>query len=110
MTLLVLVGLIPFAALGILLGHLVSADSVGPAIGGLTALLAFLGGVWFPLGHPGVLLEIGQALPSYWLVQAAHVGTGGSGWGLHGWAVLAAWAAAASILGRRAYVRDTKRA
>jgi ABC-2 type transport system permease protein len=110
MTWLVLVGLIPFAALGILLGHLLSADSVGPALGGATALLAFLGGVWFPLGHGGVLHAIGQALPSYWLVQAAHVGTGGSGWGAHGWAVIAVWAAGATVLARRAYVRDTKRA
>jgi ABC-2 type transport system permease protein len=110
MTGLILVGLVPFAAIGILMGHLLTADSIGPALGGTTALLAFLGGVWFPLGHHGALHAIGQALPSYWLVQAAHVGTGGSGWGMHGWIVLAAWTAGATILARRAYVRDTKRA
>jgi ABC-2 type transport system permease protein len=109
MTGLILVGLIPFAALGILLGHLVSADSIGPALGGSTALLAFLGGVWFPLSGHGALHTIGQALPSYWLVQAAHVGNGGPGWGVHGLAVLAAWAVGATILARRAYVRDTAR-
>lgn len=110
MTWLILVGLIPFAALGILMGHLLTADSVGPALGGTTALLAFLGGVWFPLGNHGFLHVIGQLLPSYWLVQAAHVGLGGSGWGMHGWIVLAAWAIGATILARRAYVRDTKKA
>jgi ABC-2 type transport system permease protein len=50
MTGLILVGLMPFAALGILIGHLVSTDSVGPATGGGVSILAFLGGTWFP--HP----------------------------------------------------------
>jgi len=107
MTALILVGLVPFAALGVLLGHLVSAESIGPAVGGTTALLAFLGGVWFPLGTHGALHAIGQSLPSYWLVQAAHVGAGGSAWSAHGWLVVAVWAAAASILAGRAYARDT---
>ena len=49
MTGLMLVGLIPFAALGILIGHLLTPDSIGPAIGGGIAVLAFLGGVWFPI-------------------------------------------------------------
>ena len=49
MTGLILVGLAPFAALGILIGQLVTSDTVGPAIGGTTALLALLGGVWFPV-------------------------------------------------------------
>jgi ABC-2 type transport system permease protein len=110
MTGLILIGLIPFAALGILLGHLVSADSIGPALGGSTALFAFLGGVWFPLAHHGALHAIGQALPSYWLVQAARVGDGGPGWGIHAYVVLAAWAVGATMLARRAYVRDTTKA
>ena len=46
---LILVGLLPFAALGIVLGHLLTRDSIGPAIGGTTALLALLGGTWFPI-------------------------------------------------------------
>jgi ABC-2 type transport system permease protein len=109
MTWLILVGLIPFAALGIFIGHVVTQESIGPVIGGSTALLAFLGGVWFPLGH-GTLADIGQALPSYWLVQAAHVGVGGSGWSARGWAVMAVWTAGATVLARRAYVKDTKKA
>jgi ABC-2 type transport system permease protein len=40
---LLLIGLLPFAALGILLGHLLTVDSLGPAVGGLTALLSVLG-------------------------------------------------------------------
>ena len=76
---LLLVGLVPFAALGILIGHLVTVDSVGPAMGGITALLSLLGGVWFPITGHGALHDIAQALPSYWLVQASHVAIGGHG-------------------------------
>jgi ABC-2 type transport system permease protein len=108
MTGLMLVGLIPFAALGILVGHLFTADSIGPVIGGGVALLAILGGTWFPITG-GVMLDIAQALPSYWLVQASHVALGGASWGARGWLVVAAWTVAASLLAARAYRRDTKR-
>jgi ABC-2 type transport system permease protein len=63
MTGLILVGLIPFGALAILFGHLLTADAIGPAMGGLVAVLAVLGGVWFPLTN-GVLYHIGRALPT----------------------------------------------
>ena len=83
---LLLIGLIPLAALGILFGHLLTVDSIGPAIGGLTAILAFVSGTWFPLGH-GLLDSIAQCLPSYWLVQASHVALGAGGWPAKGWIV-----------------------
>ena len=70
MTVLILIGLIPFAVLGILLGHLLTVDSMGPALGGLTALFALLGGAWGPITSSGVLHRFAEALPSYWLVQA----------------------------------------
>jgi ABC-2 type transport system permease protein len=108
MTGLVLIGLAPFAALGILLGHLLTTDSVGPAIGGTTALFALLGGTWFPITG-GAMHKIAEALPSYWLVQASRVGLGGSGWGSTGWAVVAVWTVAATAIARRAYARDTQR-
>ncbi len=75
---LLLVGLLPFAALGIALGHLIGVDAVGPAVGGTTALLGFLGGVWFPI-NDGFLHAVAQALPSYWLTQASHLASGGAG-------------------------------
>ena len=43
MTGLILVGLLPFAALGIALGHLLNVDSIGPAMGGLTGWLVMAG-------------------------------------------------------------------
>jgi ABC-2 type transport system permease protein len=106
---LILVGLIPFAALGILMGHFVTVDSVGPAMGGITALLSLFGGVWFPISSGGALHDIAQALPSYWLVQASHVAIGGPGWGARGWIVMAIWTAVAARLAARAYRRDTTR-
>jgi ABC-2 type transport system permease protein len=106
---LMLVGLVPFAVMGIAIGHLVAADSIGPVIGGSTALLAFLGGTWFPITGNGTLHDIAQALPSYWLVQAGHVALGGSGWSERGWIVVAAWTAVMLVVAARAYRRDTRR-
>jgi ABC-2 type transport system permease protein len=110
MTWLMLVGLVPFAVMGILIGHLVPSDSIGPVMGGTTALFAFLGGTWFPITGDGVLHAIAEDLPSYWLVQASHVALGSGGWGSRGWIVVAAWTAAAAVAAARAYRRDTRRA
>jgi ABC-2 type transport system permease protein len=109
MTGLILVGLIPFAALGITLGHLLTPDAIGPAIGGGVSLLALLGGTWFPLGQTGFLRDLAQYLPSYWLVQAAHVALGGHPWTAMAWLVIAAWTVILSALAVRAYRRDTGR-
>ena len=108
MTGLILIGLVPFAALGIAAGHVLTADSVGPAMGGGVGLLAFLGGTWFPITS-GVLHDIAQALPSYWLVQASHVALGGKAWGVTGWLVMGGWAVVLGALAVLAYQRDTKR-
>lgn len=109
MTGLLLVGLLPFVALGIMLGHLLGVEAVGPTIGGLSGLLGFLGGVWFPLGD-GILRDVAQALPSFWLVQASHVAIGGAAWSVTGWLVVAAWTVALTVLAVQAYRRDTARA
>jgi ABC-2 type transport system permease protein len=109
MTGLMLVGLIPFAALGITLGHMLTPDSIGPAMGGGVSLFALLGGTWFPLPVHGFLHDLAQYIPSYWLVQASHVALGGAAWGGMGWAVIAAWTAVFSALAVRAYRRDTGR-
>jgi len=108
MTLLIVIGLIPFAALGVVLGHLATPDSIGPIMGGSTALLALLGGTWFPVTG-GVMQRIAELLPSYWLVQASHVALGGAGWGTKGWIVIAVWTVVLTVLARRFYRRDTKR-
>jgi ABC-2 type transport system permease protein len=108
MTGLILVGLVPFAAFGILVGHLLTADTIGPAAGGLVSLLALVSGTWFPLGA-GVVRDIAEFLPSYWLVQASHVPLGGSAWPAMGWIVVGAWSVVLIVLARAAYRRDTER-
>jgi ABC-2 type transport system permease protein len=108
MTGLIIVGLLPFAGLGIVFGHLLTPDSIGPAMGGVTALFALLGGTWFPISG-AVMTKIGEALPSYWLVQAGHVALGGKGWTTTGWVVVVVWTVGAAVAARWAYRRDTKR-
>lgn len=108
MTGLILVGLVPFAALGVLIGHLMTVDSIGPVMGGVASLLALLGGTWFPI-DAGFMYDLARCLPSYWLVQASHVSIGGGGWGVQGWLVIAAWSLVLSLLAARAYRADTRR-
>jgi ABC-2 type transport system permease protein len=108
MTGLLLVGLVPFACLGIMLGHLLTADSVGPAIGGLMAVFALLGGSWGPLVTRGVLLDVVKCIPSYWLVQA-RAALGGQEWPAQGWIVVASWTAVLGFLAAGVYQRDTTR-
>lgn len=109
MTGLILVGLVPFGALGIALGHMLTPDSIGPAMGGGVSLFGLLGGTWFPLGNHGFLHDVAQYIPSYWLVQASHVAAGGNAWTATAWLVVAAWTAVFAALAVRAYRRDTGR-
>lgn len=111
MTFLVIVALIPFAALGIGAGHLLKDDAAGPAMGGSVSLFAFLGGTWFPITGGGFFVGFCQLLPSYWLVQAGHIGLGASNpWSFKAWAVIGAWAVAGIVFAAWAYRRDTHRA
>jgi ABC-2 type transport system permease protein len=111
MTALVLVALAPFAALGVGLGHLLSDDAAGPAMGGGVSLFAFLGGTWFPISGSGLFGQFCQLLPSYWLVRAGNVGLGaGNPWGVKAWVVVVVWLVAASVFAMWAYRRDTARA
>lgn len=109
MTVLILLGLVPFAAMGALLGHILNVDATGPAMGGLSFFFGFLGGQWFPLPESGVLTDVARCIPSYWLTQAAHVGVGETAWGVQAWLVLIVWTAVASWLAMLVYRRDTAR-
>jgi ABC-2 type transport system permease protein len=112
MTALVLIALVPFAALGIAGGHLLNEDAAGAGLGGIVSLFAFLGGTWFPITGGGGFQQFCELLPSFWLVRAGQVGLGGSGnpWGTEGWVVLAAWSAVCAAFAVWAFRRDTKRA
>jgi ABC-2 type transport system permease protein len=108
MTALIVVGLLPFAALGVFIGHLVNTDAVGPLMGGLVSILAFVSGAWFAITS-GFLYTFGQFLPSWWLVQARNVALDGHGWSTRGWVTVAAWTAILSVGAAWAYRRDTGR-
>jgi ABC-2 type transport system permease protein len=107
---LVAVGLIPFAALGIFVGHMFTPDSIGPVLGGGVSILAFLGGAWGPIGGThGFMHDVSIATPTYWLVQAGHTLVGQQAWDGTGWLVVGIWTAVLAVLAARAYQRDTKR-
>ena len=108
MTALVAIGLVPFAVLGIFLGHVFSADTMGPVMGGGTGLLALVGGFWFPITS-GFLADAGQFLPSWWLVQADRVALGGGSWPLKGWLIVLGWTVVLTLAAARAYRRDQAR-
>ena len=108
MTGLILVALLPLAALGITVGHLMNVDSIGPLTGGLVAILAFLSGTWFPLTH-GFLYDVGQYLPGFWIVQASHIALHGHAWSAEGWVVIGVWTVVLVVAARVAYRRDTQR-
>lgn len=106
---LILVALAPFAALGIAIGHVLNPDSVGPVIGGGTALLAFVGGAWFPIPDHGFLHGVALGDPAYWLVRAGRVAVGEQPWGATGWAVIAGWSVVLTVLAVQLYRRDSGR-
>ncbi|HEY1517839.1 MAG TPA: hypothetical protein VGF91_15555 [Solirubrobacteraceae bacterium] len=107
---LMLVGLVPIAVLGILLGHVVTPDSLAPAVGGTLMLLALLGGAYgFLLAKSGALFDLIKALPSYWLVQAGKTALGGGAWPAEGWIVIVAWTLVLTPLAVLAHKRAASR-
>ncbi|GAB2470852.1 ABC transporter permease [Jatrophihabitans fulvus] len=107
---LVLVALVPFAAIGIMLGHLIRSDSMGPVIGGGMSLFSLLGGAYFPIGQGGGFMhEFVRLIPSFWLVQAGKTGVGGESWTPEAWIVVAAWTVVFGVGAAWAYRRDTAR-
>ena len=108
MTVLIAIALMPFAALGIFLGHLLNVDAIGPATGGTVSLLAFISGTWFPVTS-GILHAIGRFVPSYWLVQAARLPLHGQAWGAFGWVDVLVWTAVLGAAAAWAFRRDTQR-
>jgi ABC-2 type transport system permease protein len=109
MTGLVLVGVIPFIALGVIIGHLLTPDSLGPVMGGVVALLAILGGAWGPIAQGGFLEALAKWLPSYWLVHAGSSAYTGTSWPPQGWLCIALWSVVLIRVAATVYRRDTQR-
>jgi ABC-2 type transport system permease protein len=107
MTGLLLVGLAPFVAAGIALGHVVSVDVLPAAMGGVVVFLALLGGAFGQLFTKGVMLTIVKLLPSYWLVHAGKTVVGSGSWPAEGWIVVVVWTLCLVPLAALAYRHDT---
>jgi len=106
----VLLGLLPFASLGILLGLLLNAESMGPALVGVMVVVGLLGGVWTPVeSYPGWLQSFCHSLPSYWITHAGQSALTGRSMTAQGGLVLAAWTAAIAVAGAHAYRRSSRR-
>jgi ABC-2 type transport system permease protein len=107
---LLLIGLIPFTVLGILLGHVLAADTGGVALGGVVTLFSLLGGVYgFQIASSGAGFDIIKGIPSFWLVQAAKASVRLGNWPAEGWIVVAAWTAVLTPLAVLLYLRDKRR-
>ena len=106
---LLLIGLAPFAVLGITVGHLLTVEAMMPAVAGPVVLFALLGGAFGRLFTGGVGLTIVKLLPSYWLVQAGKSASGGGDWPAEGWAVVVGWTIVLVPLAVLVYRRDTSR-
>lgn len=104
------VGVLPFAAVGLLVGMLATPDTA-QAMATVTMLLfSFLGGVFIPTDVlPPVMLTIAQALPSYWLVDAATAQAFGGAIPPEGVLVVLAWLAVVGGLVAMRYRRDSIR-
>jgi ABC-2 type transport system permease protein len=107
MTGLLLVGMAPFVAAGIALGHVVSVDALPAAMGGLVVFFALLGGAFGQLFKAGVMLTIVKLLPSYWLVHAGRAVVGSGSWPAEGWIVVAVWTLCLIPLAALAYRHDS---
>ncbi|RDD82666.1 ABC transporter permease [Dyella tabacisoli] len=97
-----LLGVLPFCALGLLLGTLIKGQGAPGLVNMIYLPMAFLSGLWFPLSMmPALLQQLAPIWPSYHLNQLAlsAVGLGqGPVWphvlALSGYTVVLVWLAA----------------
>jgi len=103
------VGALPFCAMGLALGYLISPNSAVAVINLINLPMSFVSGLWLPVDVlPPVVQHIAPFMPAYHLGQLAlgTIGAGGSQpWYLHV-VVLLAFTAAALSVAAFAYRRD----
>ena len=106
-----LVGLIPFAVLGILLGHLIGADAAGSGRGRDRDAVRPTGRrVRLRGGHVGPgLRSSSRRCPRTGWCRPGRPRWAAHGWPVEGWIVIAAWTVVLVPLAVRVYRRDTSR-
>lgn len=107
---LMLLGIVPFALIGVLIGYLGTPTSA-PAIGAAVFLgLSLFGGLWFPVEiMPSFMGAVAHVVPSYWLGQLSRGPLAGEPVDIAAVAWLLAWTVVIAALAARAYRRDTAR-
>ena len=102
---------IPFAAIGLLIGLTIPADSLPAIMGIASMLLGLLGGMWIPAQvAPEWLAGIMKATPSYWLTQVGQSALYHDKNLLTGIVVLAAYTLVAGLICARRFLTGTQRA
>ena len=92
LTISLVLGAIPFAALAVLIGYVADANSAQGLTGIVYFSVAIFGGLWFPLSSlPGWMATIGRMLPSSHLASLGHAAIAGEAPDLSDIAVLGAW-------------------
>lgn len=75
--LITMLGVLPFCALGLLIGSRVNAAAAPAVVNFIYLPMAFLSGLWMPLSMlPGVVAQMAVLWPPYHLAQLAFVATG----------------------------------
>jgi ABC-2 type transport system permease protein len=107
----ILLGLLPVAALGIAIGYSAARPATLQPIFGIgSALLALLGGIFYPADlFPRAMLDFVQLLPTYWSADAGRAVLRGSWVGWHGTIVLLVWTLVLGALAAWMYQRDALR-
>jgi ABC-2 type transport system permease protein len=104
------VGVLPFAAIGLLVGTLATADTAQGVTTVTMLVFSLLGGIFIPAQIlPPVMVTIAHALPSFWMADIASRQATGGGVPVEGVAVLAAWFLVAGGLAALRYRRDALR-
>jgi ABC-2 type transport system permease protein len=103
-------GALPFCAIGLALGYLISPNSAVAMINLINLPMAFMSGLWLPINVlPPVVQHIAPFLPAYHLGQLA-LGTIGAATSTQPWydhvLILLAFTSAALTLAAIAYRRD----
>jgi ABC-2 type transport system permease protein len=106
-----LLGLVPFAVIGVALGYLATPESTQAITGASIMLLSLFGGVWIPIEvMPHTMANFAQAIPSYWLTVAVRSPLPGQpGVSFEGVAVLIAWTLGVAAFALRRYRKDAAR-
>lgn len=108
--LVVWLGVLPFVAIGLLIGMVVSPEAHAGVSTAVGLGLAVLGGLFVPTEVlPAGMQAVAQGLPSYWVAAAARAQIGGEAAVAVGVGVCAAWLLLVGALVVQSYRRDTVR-